>query len=1287
MTTHTTDHQPRTRLVLLGAFVLAAAVLAVVVLVVTPGSDAQGTSIVINEIQAGNVATLADGDGDFEDWIELRNTTNADIDIAGWRIDDSTGSWTVTFDPLRPERTIVPANGFLLVWASDKGLVGEPGFPGPAGELHASFKLSRTTDSVTLTNGFTVVDMLSYGPAEVPTGFDDDESYGFNDAGALVVFTPVDVTPLAPNGQVTVPTPISVGPPSIVINEVMQGNQITIADGDGEYEDWFELYNPTCESVDLTGWTVRDSAEEWQLPDAAVLAPGDVLFLWASNKGDPTNVDQFPGPAGELHTNFRLALAGEDLLLLNDAGQQIALVNPGPSAVDESYGLTAAGDYVTLVGATISPDALNPGQTAPVCIPTPTPTPTPTPLPTPTPGGPTATPTALPTAPPTLEECAARSAVPSIVINEAQSQNTFTIVDGDGDFEDWIELYNPTDETIDVTGWRIRDTLGSWRVPSGFNTESVPSVWVPRQVTIAPGEYLLIWASGKDGLRRELRSPFRLSEVNGDFLSLEDRDGCVRDELTLPPLGADESFGLTTDGTPGTFDRRYATPRGANGSQGPTPQECASRVVTQGIVINEAQSRNSLTITDGDGDFGDWIELFNPTDATVDLSGWVVKDTTNEWQFPFGIDPATGAWIPDQVTIASGEYLLIWTSGKGLREDPDYPGPEGEFHTQFRLSGPEGESLSLEDFDGCVMDELTLPPLGSNESFGRTNDGTDGVFDLYFPTPLAPNEAQSWPVRSTCYAPASDVRINRIVARNDGLLLDANGDDSDFIELLNTGLNDIDISLWQLRDESDWSVIPDGTVVRAGKTLILWASGKGDVLDSDYPGPAGEIHLTFRLAGDGEQLTFAEPSECIVEQFTYPELRTNHAYGYDARGQRTIIVPVASAPACAAPGSIQIGAISAKNDADRPDEDGDFGDWFELRNTTDQAIDLSGWILADDSNTWTVPDGVTAAPMIDLLVWSDEKDRGGPDAPLHTSFKLSAGGETVSVSSAVGCVIDVVTYPEVDDDQIYRRSADGSFALEGDGPADENDKDDEPAEGDISISGSCIAINEVMAKNDSTLEDEDGEFGDWIELVNLSAETIDLSGYAIADFSDSWTFPDGVEIEASGFLIVWADEQDRGEAGEELHTNFKLGSGGELITVTDTAGEIVARMSSYPELDDDESFGVGDNGDYVFFDAGDATPGEGPTREACDFEVSSANAAAATGDDNAADGDAGDADAELAADAGDADAVGDSEDNLVAETALATTGTSTRVQSLLAQLLVLTGVTLVTMARIAHRRS
>lgn len=65
------------------------------------------------------------------------------------------------------------------------------------------------------------------------------------------------------------------------------------------------------------------------------------------------------------------------------------------------------------------------------------------------------------------------------------SSNSKTIADEDGDYEDWIELYNPTTEIVNLEGWGLSDN------------ESKPYKWVFPDITLVPNDYLLVWASGK----------------------------------------------------------------------------------------------------------------------------------------------------------------------------------------------------------------------------------------------------------------------------------------------------------------------------------------------------------------------------------------------------------------------------------------------------------------------------------------------------------------------------------------------------------------------------------------------------------------------------------------------------------------------------------------------------------------------------------------------------------------------------------------------------------------------
>ena len=118
---------------------------------------------------------------------------------------------------------------------------------------------------------------------------------------------------------------------AVVINEILASNQNTVADQDGEFDDWAELYNNSSSPVDLAGWYLSDDPQnpgKYQLPDGVVLNPGSYLIIWCDD-------DELQ--AG-LHASFNLNADGETLLLsmpdLTPADQVVF----GAQTTDVSFG-------------------------------------------------------------------------------------------------------------------------------------------------------------------------------------------------------------------------------------------------------------------------------------------------------------------------------------------------------------------------------------------------------------------------------------------------------------------------------------------------------------------------------------------------------------------------------------------------------------------------------------------------------------------------------------------------------------------------------------------------------------------------------------------------------------------------------------------------------------------------------------------------------------------------------------------------------------------------------------
>ena len=136
-----------------------------------------------------------------------------------------------------------------------------------------------------------------------------------------------------------------------------------------------------------------------------------------------------------------------------------------------------------------------------------------------------------------------------------------------------------------------------------------------------------------------------------------------------------------------------------------------------------------------------------------------------------------------------------------------------------------------------------------------------------------------------------------------------------------------------------------------------------------------------------------------------------------------------------------------------------------------------------------------------------------------------------------------------------------------------------------------IQINELLAINDLTLGDDYGEFDDWIELINHGETPVELDGYYLTDNENQltkWSFPfTNITIEPDSFLIIWCDNDD--EQGD-LHTNFKLSSGGEFLALVSPDGITILDSITFPEQDADISYGrVG--GELSLWDYMTPTPG------------------------------------------------------------------------------------------------
>jgi len=138
--------------------------------------------LVINEILSSNTMSETDEAGEYEDWIEIYNNTDKDINLKDYYLTDNfkePAKWQF------PD-TIIPANGYVIVWADENG---------SEGPMHANFKLSAAGEEVGLTNkDYEIVDSLTFSNifsdltlARIPNGTGEfvlgNSTFGANNTG------------------------------------------------------------------------------------------------------------------------------------------------------------------------------------------------------------------------------------------------------------------------------------------------------------------------------------------------------------------------------------------------------------------------------------------------------------------------------------------------------------------------------------------------------------------------------------------------------------------------------------------------------------------------------------------------------------------------------------------------------------------------------------------------------------------------------------------------------------------------------------------------------------------------------------------------------------------------------------------------------------------------------------------------------------------------------------------------------------------------------------------------
>jgi hypothetical protein len=292
----------------------------------------------INEVQTNNVSTYDDPEHEFEQWFEIYNPNNFQVNIADYYLSVNGNPLQWQIPASAPYRTVIPAGGFTLIWCDNDT---------QDDVNHAPFNLNTAGGTIVMTgpDGTSAVDSYTYG--SIP----QDVSYGRQTDGSPVSINFSIPTPTVTNSLVIVQ------PQNIVINEVLTANQNDLTDNVGELEDWIELYNPNNFDVNVGGYYMSDDPlvrNKWKIPtdfpDSVIVPANGWLLFWA-------DADQ---EQGVLHAGFRLSNNGEYLSLTGPDGYTLAdEIEWGYIAPDTSLGRQTDGSENWILFTGTTPEASN----------------------------------------------------------------------------------------------------------------------------------------------------------------------------------------------------------------------------------------------------------------------------------------------------------------------------------------------------------------------------------------------------------------------------------------------------------------------------------------------------------------------------------------------------------------------------------------------------------------------------------------------------------------------------------------------------------------------------------------------------------------------------------------------------------------------------------------------------------------------------------------------------------------------------------------------------------------
>jgi|GEM_PF-116738 len=696
---------------------------------------------------------------------------------------------------------------------------------------------------------------------------------------------------------------------------------------------------------------------------------------------------------------------------------------------------------------------------------------------------------------------------------------------------DWIEMYNPHDEDIDISGWKLK------------NDNNFSQFIFEENTTLQAGEFLVV---AQDSLRfasvypelENFTGPFDFGlRSYGDVVRLFDENENLIVSLkyyasTPWPEGAAGSGRSIELIAPGLDMNQAGNWRLGclGGSPGQAPIDCHDEYL---LIFSEFNYKSHPNM-----DAGDWVEIYNRDSIPVNFKHWKFKDSDRTHVF----------MLPDSLTLQVGGFLVLCEDTTAFRACyPDSIQIVGNF--DFGLS-PSSDHLRLYDpWDNLVseVDYNKDAPWPQNiDGTGRTAEVIDIDEDV--------NQGSNW--RDGCLggspgqAPIDCHDEYLVIFSEFNYKSHPNMDAGDWVEIYNRDSIPVNFKHWKFKDSDKTQafMLPDSLTLQVGEFLVLCEDTTA--FRACYPDSIQIVgNFDFGLSSSGDHIQLYDPWDNLVSEVDYSN-DTPWPQNIDGTGRTAEVIDIDEdvnqgsnwRDGChgGSPGQAPIDChdeylviFSEFNYKSHPNMDA--GDWVEIYNRDSIPVNLKHWKFKDSDKTqaFMLPDSLTLQVGGFLVLCEDTTAFRACYADSiqiagNFDFGLSSSGDHLQLYDLWDNLVSEVDYSS---DAPWPQNIDGTgrtaevIDINEDVNQGSNWRDGCLGGSPGRFPGTCYDTANIIVTEINFKSANIKNTGDWLEIYNHDTLAVDLSGWTFRDANTAheYLFPEELWLDAGKYLVLVED--------------------------------------------------------------------------------------------------------------------------------------------------------------------